>query len=37
MYPEEKEVLFPPLTYLCPVGEPVLENGCTVITVQPSF
>ena len=37
MYPEEKEVLFPPLTYLRPVGEPVLEDGCTVITVQPRF
>jgi hypothetical protein len=37
MYPAEKEVLFPPLTYLRPVGEPVLEDGCTVITVQPRF
>jgi hypothetical protein len=37
MYPEEKEVLFPPLTYLRPVGEPALEDGCTVVTVQPRF
>ena len=37
MYPEEKEVLFPPLTYLRPVGAPMLENGCTVITVHPRF
>ena len=37
MYPEEKEVLFPPLTYLRPVGQPVLEDGCTVVTVQPRF
>ena len=37
MYPAEKEVLFPPLTYLRPVGQPVLEDGCTVITVQPRF
>ena len=37
MYPEEKEVLFPPLTYLLPVGEPVVEDGCTIITVQPRF
>ena len=37
MYPEEKEVLFPPLTYLRPVSGPVIENGCTVITVQPQF
>jgi hypothetical protein len=37
MYPEEREVLFPPLTYLLPVGEPVVEDGCTVITVQPRF
>jgi serine/threonine protein kinase len=37
MYPEEKEVLFPPLTYLQPEGEPVLENGCTVITVHPNL
>ena len=37
MYPEEREVLFPPLTYLLPVGEPVVEDGCRVITVQPRF
>ena len=37
MYPEEKEVLFPPLTYLRTVGEPVVEDGCTVITVHPRF
>ena len=37
MYPEEKEVLFPPLTYLLPVGEPVVADGYTVITVQPQF
>jgi hypothetical protein len=37
MYPEEAEVLFPPLTYLLPVGEPVVEDGYTVITVQPHF
>ena len=37
MYPEEREVLFPPLTYLLPVGEPVVEDGCTAITVQPRF
>ena len=37
MYPEEKEVLFPPLTYLRPMGQPVLEGGCTVVTVQPHF
>jgi hypothetical protein len=37
MYPDEAEVLFPPLTYLLPIGEPVVENGCTVITVQPRF
>jgi hypothetical protein len=37
MYPEEREVLFPPLTYLRPIGEPVVEDGCTVITVQPQF
>ena len=37
MYPGEKEVLFPPLTFLLPVGEPVVENGVTVITVQPRF
>jgi hypothetical protein len=37
MYPEEKEVLFPPLTYLLPVGKPVVEGECTVITVQPTF
>jgi hypothetical protein len=37
MYPEEREVLFPPLTYLRPVGKPVLENGCTIITVQSRF
>jgi hypothetical protein len=35
MYPEEREVLFPPLTYLRPMGEPVVEDGCRVITVQP--
>ena len=29
MYPEEREVLFPPLTYLRPVGQPVVEDGCT--------
>jgi hypothetical protein len=37
MYPEEREVLFPPLTYLRPMGEPVVEGGCRVITVQPQF
>jgi hypothetical protein len=37
MYPGEAEVLFPPLTYLLPIGEPVVEDGCTVITVQPRF
>jgi hypothetical protein len=37
MYPEEEEVLFPPLTYLLPIGEPVVEDGCTIITVQPRF
>ena len=38
LYPEEEEVLFPPLTFLRPIGEPVVdEDGCTVITVQPQF
>jgi hypothetical protein len=38
MYPEEKEVLFPPLTYLLPIGEPVVEEGgVTIVTVQPRF
>jgi len=32
MYPAEAEVLFPPLTFLKKTGEPVHENGCTVIT-----
>ena len=36
-YPEEREVLFPPLTYLEPVGDPAFEHGCTVVTVQPRF
>ena len=35
MYPGEAEVLFPPLTYLRPVGDPVVKDGCTVITVHP--
>jgi hypothetical protein len=37
MYPEEAEVLFPPLTFLRPMGKPVVEDGCTVIVVQPYF
>ena len=38
MYPGEKEVLYPPLTYLRPTGPPVKEaNGCTVVTVEPIF
>ena len=37
MYPEEKEVLFPPLTYLRPVGEPVAEDDGSSITVHPRF
>jgi tRNA A-37 threonylcarbamoyl transferase component Bud32 len=42
MYPEEKEVLFPPLTYLKPEsmsGQAVGSDphDCTVITVRPQF
>jgi hypothetical protein len=38
VYQGEEEVLFPPLTFLRPIGEPVVdEEGCTVITVQPQF
>jgi hypothetical protein len=44
MYPKEEEVLFPPLTFLRPVGEPVVDcaqvpasDGCTIVTVHPRF
>jgi hypothetical protein len=39
MYPEEQEVLFPPLTYLRPVRDQceVMEDGCKIITVEPHF
>ena len=44
MYPEEEEWLFPPLTYLRPVGAPVDEPAecgadatITVLTVRPTF
>jgi hypothetical protein len=42
MYPEEKEVLFPPLTYLKPEGMAGQAVGsdprdCTVITIRPQW
>ena len=37
MYADEREVLFPPLTYLEYVSHEQLRPGRTVITARPSF
>jgi hypothetical protein len=37
MYAGEREVLFPPLTYLEYVSHEQLRPGRTVITARPSF
>ena len=35
VYPHEREVLYPPLTYLLPEGEPTMEGGVLVYAVEP--
>jgi len=34
VYPKEREVLYPPLTYLMPSGETEMEGNITVYTVK---
>ena len=36
-FPGEKEVLFPPLTYLKPTGRAEVVGQCTVVEVTPTL
>jgi len=37
VYPKEREVLYPPLTYLMARGAPEMEGNVTIYSVEPSI
>ncbi len=37
VFPKESEYLYPPLTYLHPVGEPVVRGHITTVQVEPQI